>query len=108
MTFAIVLGGIAATWGVLKATIKSITHTLVDVKEDLTELFTRLDKLEAKQAVALSAIETMSKDILSPQILKKNAERDGAIEARLGHLERETENLHNMHNTSHPEIKTYK
>ena len=54
LTFGIVLGGIATTWGVLKATIKSITATLDEVRIDLASLNQRLDKVEARQAVALS------------------------------------------------------
>ena len=54
VTFGIVLTGIATTWGVLKATIKSITATLDAISEDLASLNQRLDKVEAKQAVAIA------------------------------------------------------
>ena len=102
LTFGIVLGGIATTWGVLKATIKSITATLDEVRIDLASLNQRLDKVEARQEVALSAIDTMSKDILSPQILKERSERDGAVEMRLRSLEAQIERVHRMHNGTHP------
>ena len=102
VTFGIVLTGIATTWGVLKATIKSITATLDTAAEDLTSLNQRLDKVEAKQAVAIAAIDTMSKDILSPQILKQQSERDGKVAQRLDSIERELDNIHRMHNGSHP------
>ncbi len=39
LTFGIVLAGIATTWGVLKATIRSIIKQLDDMKENQTELF---------------------------------------------------------------------
>ena len=102
MTFGIVLTGIATTWGVLKATIKSLTATLADAKTSLSEVHTRLDRLEAKQAVALSSIDVMAKDILSPQILKERSERDGAVEMRLRSLETQIERVHRMHNGTHP------
>ena len=102
LTFGIVLGGIAPTWGVLKATIKSLTATLGDAKTSLSEAHTRLDRLEAKQAVALSSIDVMAKDILSPQILKERSERDGAVEMRLRSLETQLERVHRMHNGTHP------
>ena len=102
LTFGIVLTGIATTWGVLKATIKSITSTLDDVKEDMTSLNQRLDKVEARQAVALSSIDVMAKDILSPQILKERSERDGAVEMRLRSLEAQIDRMHRMHNGTHP------
>jgi len=104
LTFGIVLAGIATTWGVLKATIRSIIKQLDDMKENQTELFTRIDKVEARQAVALSSIDVMAKDILSPQILKERSERDGAIETRLASLENEIERFHRMHNGNHPPV----
>ena len=104
LTFGVVVTGIATTWGVLKATIKSITATLNDVREDVTSLNQRLDKVEARQAVALSSIDVMAKDILSPQILKERSERDGAIETRLISLENEIERFHRMHNGNHPPV----
>jgi hypothetical protein len=102
MTFGIVLTGIATTWGVLKATIKSLTSTLGDTKTSLSEAHTRLDRLEAKQAVGLAAIDVMAKDILSPQILKERSERDGAITERLNSLERLMDKQIHLHNGRHP------
>ena len=102
VTFGIVLTGIATTWGVLKATIKSITATQDSAAEDLSNLNQRLDKVEATQAVAIAAIDTMSKDILSPQILKQQSERDGKVAQRLDSIERELDNIHRMHNGTHP------
>ena len=75
---------------------------LDEAKADLAELNTRLDKVEARQAVALASIDTMARDILSPQILKQQSERDGAVATRLKDLEREVDRLYSMHNGSHP------
>ena len=105
LTFGIVLAGIATTWGVLKATIRSIIRQLDDIKSELSILFTRLDKIEAKQAVALSSIDVMAKDILSPQILKTRSERDGATEMRLTSIEKDLDRFHQMHNGTHPPTK---
>ena len=105
LTFAIVLTGIGTTWGILKATIKSLTATLDDTKASLTEAHTRLDRLEAKQAVGLAAIDVMAKDILSPQILKERSERDGAVEMRLRSLEIQVEGVNKMHNGTHPPVR---
>jgi hypothetical protein len=102
LTFGVVVTGIATTWGVLKATIKSITATLEDVREDVAALNQRLDKVEARQAVALSSIDVMAKDILSPQILKERSERDGAIEMRLSAMEKDLDRVYRMHNGTHP------
>ena len=103
VTLGTVLAGLAATWGVLKATIRSIVQQLDVVRTNLTEIFTRIDKVEARQAVAISSIDTMANDILSPQILKERSERDGAVEVRLKNLEIEIDRLYRMHNGHHPE-----
>ena len=105
LTFGIVLAGIATTWGGLKATIRSIIKQLDGTKENLTEIFTRIDKGEARQAVALSSIDVMAKDILSPQILKTRSERDGATEMRLTSIEKDLDRFHQMHNGTHPPLR---
>tara|TARA_R100000353_G_scaffold66358_1_gene51572 strand:+ start:620 stop:976 length:357 start_codon:yes stop_codon:yes gene_type:complete len=102
VTLGTVLAGLAATWGVLKTTIRGMIDKLDEAKTDLAELNTRLDKVEARQAVALSSIDTMSKDILSPQILKDRSERDGAVDMRIRSLEVQIDRLYKMHNGTHP------
>ena len=104
VTLGTVLAGLAATWGVLKTTIRSMVNDLEEYKQALNDIATRLDKAEAKMAVAISSIDIMSNDILSPQILKKQSERDGAVEERLRSLEKNIDKFSNMHNGSHPPV----
>ena len=108
VTLGTVLAGLAATWGVLKATLKSIITRLADTKKDIIDIYTRLDQFEAHQAVALHSIDVMAKDILSPQILKERSERDGANEMRLKNLEDSLKIFQHMHNGSHPPIESNK
>ena len=102
VTLGTVLAGLAATYGVLKTTIRGMIAQMEEMKSEVNKLNTRLDKVEAKQAVAISSIDTMSNDILSPQILKEQSERDGAIATRLKDLERDVDRLYHMHNGVHP------
>jgi len=104
VTLGTVLAGLAATWGVLKTTIRGMVTDLDEYKQELNDIATRLDKAEAKMAVAISSIDIMSNDILSPQILKKQSERDGAVEERLRSLEKSIDKFNNMHNGSHPPV----
>ena len=104
VTLGTVLAGLAATWGVLKTTIRGMVTDLDEYKQELNDIATRLDKAEAKMAVAISSIDIMSNDILSPQILKKQSERDGAVEERLRSLEKSVDKFNNMHNGSHPPV----
>ncbi len=102
VTLGTVLTGLAATYGVLKTTIRGMVVQMSELKDEMSSINTRLDKVEARQAVALASIDTMARDILSPQILKQQSERDGAVATRLKDLEREVDRLYSMHNGSHP------
>ena len=106
LTLGTVLAGLAATWGVLKATIKSIVNQVNDIKSDVTKIYQQVDNQEASQAVMKNSIRIISEDILSPQILKAESERDGMIEARLKILEERIARLTTMHNGTHPPTAT--
>ncbi len=102
LTLGTVLAGLAATWGVLKATIKSIMSQVSDIKIDITKIYQQVDNQEADQAVIKNSIKVISQDILSPQILKSQSERDGRNEARIHMLEDRMNRLASMHNGDHP------
>ena len=102
LTLGTVLAGLAATWGVLKATIKSIVGQLNDIKSDVTKIYQQVDNQEANQAVLQNSIKIISQDILSPQILKAQSERDGRNEERIRILEERMNRMVSMHNGIHP------
>jgi len=102
LTLGTVLAGLAATWGVLKATIKSIVGQLNDIKSDVTKIYQQVDNQEATQAVLQNSIKIISQDILSPQILKTQSERDGRNEERIRMLEERMNRMVSMHNGKHP------
>ncbi len=106
LTLGTVLAGLAATWGVLKATIKSIVGQLNDIKSDVTKIYQQVDNQEANQAVLQNSIKIISQDILSPQILKAQSERDGRNEERIRILEERMNRLVSMHNGIHPPTTT--
>ena len=102
LTLGTVLAGLAATWGVLKATIKSIVGQVDDIKSDVTKIYQQVDNQEATQAVLQNSIKIISQDILSPQILKTQSERDGRNEERIRMLEERMNRIVSMHNGKHP------
>jgi|TARA_R100001224_G_scaffold22449_1_gene11518 polyribonucleotide nucleotidyltransferase len=106
LTLGTVLAGLAATWGVLKATIKSIVGQLNDIKSDVTKIYQQVDNQEANQAVLQNSIKIISQDILSPQILKAQSERDGRNEERIRILEERMNRMVSMHNGIHPPTTT--
>ena len=102
LTLGTVLAGLAATWGVLKATIKSIVGQVDDIKGDVAKIYQQVDNQEATQAVLQNSIKIISQDILSPQILKTQSERDGRNEERIRMLEERMNRIVSMHNGKHP------
>ena len=52
-----------------------------------------------------NSINIISKDILSPQILKKQSERDGKIDTRIDNIETQIDRLYKMHNGKHPPVE---
>ena len=102
LTLGTVLAGLAATWGVLKATIKSIVGQVDDIKGDVAKIYQQVDNQEATQAVLQNSIKIISQDILSPQILKTQSERDGRNEERIRMLEERMNRMVSMHNGKHP------
>ena len=102
LTLGTVLAGLAATWGVLKATIKSIVGQVDDIKSDVAKIYQQVDNQEATQAVLQNSIKIISQDILSPQILKAQSERDGRNEERIRMLEERMNRIVSMHNGKHP------
>ena len=56
LTLGTVLAGLAATWGVLKATIKSIVGQVDDIKGDVAKIYQQVDNQEATQAVLQNSI----------------------------------------------------
>ena len=106
LTFGTVLAGLAATWGVLKATIKSIVGQVDDIKDDVAKIYQQVDNQEANQAVIQNSIKIISQDILSPQILKAQSERDGRNDERLRMLEERMNRVVSMHNGEHPPTTT--
>ena len=76
------------------------------IKDDVTKIYQQVDNQEATQAVLQNSIKIISQDILSPQILKAQSERDGMNEARIRILEERMNRLVSMHNGIHPPTAT--
>ena len=77
-----------------------------DIKGDITKIYQQVDNQEATQAVIKNSIKVISEEILSPQILKSQSERDGRTEERLKILEERMNRMVSMHNGTHPPTET--
>ena len=105
LTLGTVLTGLAATYGVIKTTIKSLSGQIEEIKELDLDVQKRVDNMEAHQAVIQNRLDIMCNEILAPQILKKQSERDGSIDTRLNNIEIQIDRLYKMHNGKHPSVE---
>jgi uncharacterized sporulation protein YeaH/YhbH (DUF444 family) len=100
LTFATVLSGLGATYGVVRTQLSSAHRTISKLSSQLISLETRTDQVENAQAVKQNQLHTIA-SILSPSNLKQEAERTGAVDERLRNLEREVKVLRDLHNGRH-------
>ena len=106
LTFGTVLVGLASGWAMIRGQLANHVIQIKKAFSRLHELEHRLDSVESAKARSESQLSTITQHILSPAILKKQSERDGAVEQRLLTLERETAGIRRMHNDSHPPQKS--
>ena len=99
LTFATVLVGLASGWAMIKSQLAQAQRTITKVSKALQSIELRMDTVEAGEAVQRNQLGTIT-SILAPGNLKKESERDGAIEERLKNLEK----LLTMHNSKHPKV----
>ena len=103
LTFGTVLVGLASGWAMIKSQLAQAQRTITKVSKALQSIELRMDTVEAGEAVQRNQLKTIT-SILAPGILKKQSERDGAIEERLKFLEREVAAQRHLHNSKHPKV----
>tara|TARA_A100000172_G_C3042720_1_gene111164 strand:+ start:943 stop:1311 length:369 start_codon:yes stop_codon:yes gene_type:complete len=104
MTLGTVLSGLAATWGLVRAQISRLTDEYNDLRKEIDELHTRLDKAESFSAVSQHQLEVIAQ-IISPERLRIQTEREASfmaeIREKISALELESNRMHSMHNSVH-------
>mgnify|MGYP001315161660 CR=1 FL=1 len=103
LTFATVLAGLAGTWAVIKSTVARIQEDLKGVLSEIASLNTRLDATESGDAVMQHQVAVLG-GMLSPSEMASRSRELEALQHRVNALRRDTDNLMNIHNGSHPTI----
>jgi hypothetical protein len=100
LTLGTVLVGLASGWTMIRASIGHVQISISKLSKKLIVIENRTDKVENAQAIKQTQIHTIAQ-ILSPSNLKRQSERDGAVDERLRHLELEVKLLRDLHNGRH-------
>tara|TARA_R100000808_G_scaffold13511_2_gene32721 strand:- start:2832 stop:3176 length:345 start_codon:yes stop_codon:yes gene_type:complete len=99
------IGGLAAAiataWGVTKATIKGILEQQQKDSAELASLNSRMDAVEATEAVQNKQLSTHA-EISSVSNLDKRSRFEAATESRLRNLEKLADANLKLHNGEHP------
>lgn len=103
MTIGTVLAGLAATWGMVKGQIGRLMEDLKSVKNELTEIQSRLDNTEASGAVMTHQLGVLG-GMLSPDHQEAKAREVEGLTHRANALRRDVDVLMKTHNGRHPPI----
>ena len=110
LTIATVIGGIAATWGLVRSQLGRAVQDLLKVTQEIQNLESKTENYIASQEVLESRVKVIT-DILSPNNLEK---RSRELEYLAGRVEKlddlfkyaisEVDKLKSMHNGKHPPV----
>jgi len=104
LTFATVLSGLAATWGLVRAQINRLNDEYAALRKEIDGMHTRIDKAESFSAVTEHQLHVIAQ-IISPERLRIQAEKEASfmseVREKLSALELEANRMHSMHNSVH-------
>ena len=103
LQLAAVLASLSGAWAVVRAQVRTLTKLQEEMKDEITDLYTSLDKVRASEAVKTSQIKVLG-EILSPDNLDKRSRELGTILKQIDVLEGKVQDIERMHNGKHPHI----
>ena len=101
LTICTVLGGLFATWGVVKTRLGNCMDEISELKHELQDVVHRADRESAGQSVIEAKVKVLA-DILSPSNLRVQNREAARLLATVEALRDEIKVLRAMHNGSHP------
>lgn len=103
LQLAAVLASLSGAWAVVRAQVRALTKLQQELKDDVTDIYTSLDRVRSSEAVKTSQIKVLG-DILSPNNLEKRSRELGAILKQIDMLESKVQDIERMHNGKHPHL----
>ena len=100
LTICTVLGGLFATWGVVKTRLGNCMDEIAELKSELQGAIHRADREAAGQSVIEAKVKVLA-DILSPSNLRTHNREAAKMVAMVDALRDEVKALRNIHNGTH-------
>ena len=96
-----VLASLSGAWVLVRTQVRGLIKSRDEMKENLNEIYNKLDKVEAAEAVKSTQIKTIA-SILSPDNLEKRNREMGSIVSELARINKRLDRVDTMHNGTHP------
>ena len=96
-----VLASLSGAWVLVRTQVRGLIKSRDEMKENLNEIYNKLDKVESAEAVKATQITTIAA-ILSPDNLEKRNREMGSIISELARINKRLDRVDTMHNGTHP------
>ena len=101
LQLAVVLASLSGAWMLVRTQVRNLIASREEMKKNIGEIYTSLDKIQAGEAVKVSQLKTISK-ILSPDNLERRHRELGILISDISDLKHRMEIVERMHNGEHP------
>ena len=96
-----VLASLSGAWVLVRTQVRGLIKSRDEMKENLNEIYNKLDKVESAEAVKSTQIKTIA-SILSADNLEKRNREMGSIVSELARINKRLDRVDTMHNGTHP------
>lgn len=103
LQLAAVLASLSGAWMLVRTQVRNLLKSRDEMKENIQEIYSKLDIVEAGSAVKSSQIKVLS-DILSPSNLERRNRELGKVLSEIEDLKARVKNVEHMHNGKHPNV----
>ena len=101
LQLAAVLASLSGAWMLVRTQVRNLIASREEMKKNIAEIYSILDKVQAGEAVKTNQLKTISK-ILSPDNLERQHRELGVILSGISDLKYRMQGVERMHNGTHP------
>ena len=101
LQLAAVLASLSGAWMLVRTQVRNLIASREEMKKNIAEIYTMLDRIQAGEAVKTNQLKTISK-ILSPDNLERRNRELGILLSDISDLKHRVQSVEQMHNGDHP------
>ena len=101
LQLAAVLASLSGAWMLVRTQVRNLITSREEMKKNIAEIYTMLDRIQAGEAVKTNQLKTISK-ILSPDNLERRNRELGVLLSDISDLKHRMQSVEQMHNGDHP------